>query len=346
MKKWLKIIALILGILLLAAFSLYQIYLSPAFAEKPNLSAELQIDSLRIGEQSRSYHWYAPAEKQDLNTILYVLHGSRSSGEEVRLSTSYEFDKIADEAGILIVYPTGFENHWNDCRASADYSANTADVDDFAFFEQMEAQLEKKLNSQFQYRFATGHSNGGHMCFKLALEHPDWIQGIAPISANLPINDNLDCKKQETFVPICLINGTADNINPYEGGLVEILGNASRGTVLSTDETMAYWTGLSDCSEAKTEELLDKVEGDESRVVQSSWSCAGMIQAINYKVVNGGHTIPHPEGRFPKLLGTTNQDMNAPRAIWAFFRTIREQIEMQNQELIDKETATSPPALP
>ncbi|MEM8887210.1 MAG: hypothetical protein AAGD28_04420 [Bacteroidota bacterium] len=332
MKKWLKIATIIVGLLLVATFTLYQIYLSPGFVEEPELSAKLQTDSLSLGGESRSFDWYAPSGKEDIRTILYVLHGSRSSGQEVRISTAFEFDKIADEEGILIVYPTGYGNHWNDCRASADYSANTADIDDFAFFERMEEQLEQKLGSQFQHRFATGHSNGGHMCFKLALEHPDWIQGIAPISANLPIEENLDCKKRESFVPICLINGTADNINPYEGGLVEILGNASRGTVLSTDETMAYWTSLISCSNPQSEKLADTNVEDESHIIRTSWDCQGSVQAINYQVVNGGHTIPHPKSQFPKLLGVSNQDMNAPRAIWDFFKGIREAREKQQVE--------------
>ena len=134
MKKWLKIATLIIGLLLVVAFTLYQVYLSPGFVAEPELSASLQTDSLSIGGESRSFDWYAPAGKQDIHTILYVLHGSRSSGKEVRISTAFEFDKIADEEGLLIVYPTGYGNHWNDCRASADYSANTADIDDLAFF--------------------------------------------------------------------------------------------------------------------------------------------------------------------------------------------------------------------
>ena len=323
MNKWLKIIVGIIGILFLAGFVLYQIYLVPQFVAEPNLSNDLQTKTISINDQQRTFHWYAPSGVDKVNTILYVFHGSRSSGLEVRQSMAYEFDKIADEEGLVVVYPTGYENHWNDCRASADYTANTENVDDFAFFQNLEITLEKELKVQFQHRFATGHSNGAHLCYKLALEHPEWIHGIAPISANLPIDENLDCKKTGQFVPICLINGTADQVNPYDGGLVEIMGNASRGTVLSTEKTMIYWTKLGNCSSPKVTVLEDKIPSDNSTVKQTLWTCNNTLQAINYEIVNGGHVVPHPSNQLPKILGTTNQDLNAPRAIWDFFKTVR-----------------------
>lgn len=324
MKKWLKIIIGIIGILLLVGFALYQIYLSPQFVEAPNLSNTLQTKTISVKGKERTFHWYSPLRSIPINTILYVLHGSTSNGLDIRKGMAYEFDKIADEEGVVVIYPTGFDNHWNDCRGSADYTANTENIDDFAFFQKLETILEKELNTQFKYRFATGHSNGAHLCYKLALEHPEWINGIAPISANLPIDDNLDCKKKGSFVPICLINGTADRVNPYEGGLVEIMGNASRGTVLSTDETMAYWTGLENCSAPSTTLLEDKIRTDESTVQQITWVCNNKMQAIHYKIINGGHVIPHPKNKLPKILGITNQDLNAPKAIWKFFKSLKD----------------------
>ena len=322
MKKWFRVVLLILSIVLISAFVLYRTYLTPQFVDEPKLSNSLQTKSIIVNGQERIFHWYAPQKSSGIHTILYVLHGSTSNGLDIRKATAYEFDKIADEEGLVIIYPTGYDNHWNDCRGSADYIANIEDVDDFAFFQTLESDLENTLNLKFQYRFATGHSNGGHMCFKLALERPEWINGIAPISANMPVKENLDCGSTGKFVPICLINGTADKVNPYEGGLVEIMGNASRGTVLSTDETMAYWTNMGNCSTPQYSNFEDHVPSDNSTIEQTIWYCDSTLQAINYKVVNGGHVIPHPKSKLPKILGKTNQDLNAPMAIWSFFKEV------------------------
>ena len=111
----------------------------------------------------------------------------------------------------------------NDCRGSADYQANTENIDDITFLKAIEKHLSANYSiNPFEYRFSTGHSNGGHFSFKLALEAPEWINGIAAISANLPIAANLDCQKKGEFVPVLIMNGTADPVNPYDGGLVSI----------------------------------------------------------------------------------------------------------------------------
>lgn len=44
-----------------------------------------------------------------------------------------------------------------------------------------------------------------------------------------------------------IINGTADQINPNDGGLVVLNGDSSRGTVWSSRETMQYWVDLLPC---------------------------------------------------------------------------------------------------
>ena len=323
MKKWLKIIGGILLLLLLTAVVLRQIYLTPNYVAEPTLSGKLNQTTIESGGEVRNFHWYAPKNIKG-NTLIFVLHGSTGDGEGVREQTAYEFDKLADEEGFVVVYPTGYFNHWNDCRGSADYQANRDNIDDISFFKAIEAQLSKTLNHSFKYRFSTGHSNGGHFSFKLALEAPDWIDGIAAISANLPIDDNLDCTKSGQFVPVLMINGTKDPVNPYDGGLVSILGNDSRGTVLSTDETMAYWLGLDTCQLTKNKAMLsDVVTTDDSTIEKTTWQCEGQTKAVIYKMIGAGHTMPHPKSIMPKILGTTNQDINAATEIWSFFKQLR-----------------------
>ncbi len=320
MKKWLKILIGLIGFLLLIALILQQIYLTNEYVDLPNLNGDLTTTTIQSNNQTRNFHWYAPKNIRN-KSIIYVLHGSTGTGEGVREQTAYEFDQLADKEGFVVVYPTGYANHWNDCRGSADYEANIKNIDDITFLKEIETYLSENLQVNFEHIFATGHSNGGHFCFKLALEAPDWIDGIAAISANLPIAANLDCQKSGQFVPLLLMNGTADKVNPYNGGLVSILGNDSRGTVLSSDETMAYWTKLENClKSANPIQLKDSNTSDNSNVVQIKWGCDGQTKAVLYKINGGGHTVPHTKSIMPKILGTTNQDINAATEIWQFFK--------------------------
>jgi len=321
MNKWLKILLGILLLLGLVAAILHNIFLKDSYISPPTLSGKLSEETLTSSNQERTFLWYAP-KKITSSALVFVLHGSTGTGEGVRQQTAYEFDQLADKEGFVVVYPTGYFNHWNDCRGSADYKANTDNIDDITFLKAIESTLSKKLNHSFTHRFATGHSNGGHFCFKLALEAPDWIDGVAAISANLPIDANLDCSKSQEFVPLLLINGTEDPVNPYNGGLVSILGNDSRGTVLSSDETMKYWLQLGDCAATPNQQKMDNHnKDDQSSVEKSTWQCNGTDIAILYKIVGGGHTIPHTQSLMPKILGVTNQDINAGAEIWQFFKT-------------------------
>ena len=40
-------------------------------------------------------------------------------------------------------------------------------------------------------------------------------------------------------------------------------------------------------------------------------------------MIGAGHTMPHPKSIMPKILGTTNQDINAAVEIWSFFKELR-----------------------
>jgi polyhydroxybutyrate depolymerase len=96
----------------------------------------------------------------------------------------------------------------------------------------------------------TGHSNGGQMAYKLALEAPQIIRAVAALSANLPIDTNFDCNKSGIPISIAIFNGTEDTINPYYGGTVRLGSNESRGLVLITDQTVEYWAQLAGADRA------------------------------------------------------------------------------------------------
>jgi len=322
LKKALKILGILFLLLLIIGFIGYQYMMKASLVEEPNLSGKLHTETLTFNGHERTFDWYQPS-KSNNKAILFILHGSTGNGPGTRQQTAYSFDQLAEEKGFIPVYPTGYFNHWNDCRGTADYKANIDDIDDITFLKAIESHIAQQLGNPFDYQFAIGHSNGGHFCFKLAFEAPDWIDGIVPISANIPIAESLDCTQKGQFVPMFLINGTADNINPYGGGLVVILGNDSRGTVLSTDKTMAYWASLASCATEPTKQLLpDNNVDDKTRIEQYNWQCGSSQPLQLFKVVEGGHTIPHTHNSFPRILGATNQDVDIAGEVWRFFELV------------------------
>ena len=237
-----KIKALLITLSVVAAILIagYFYLLHPTTIAQPTLNAALQTQAITLDGQQRIYHYYIPKNVKPNPALVFVFHSSLSNGNTMRQRTAYQFDVIADKEGFIVVYPDGYQRHWNDCRASADYAANTENINDVKFVRKMIDWFASQHQVNTKRVYATGYSNGGHLSFRLAMETPNMVAAIAPVAANLPIDKNLDCKKSGQPVAVALFNGTADAFNPHHGGLVSILGNDSRGEVLSSQSTINY----------------------------------------------------------------------------------------------------------
>jgi polyhydroxybutyrate depolymerase len=290
-------------------------------ASAPRLQGKLHSSALVVDGRRRTFTFYVPPRLPRRPQLLLVLHGSTKNGKQMRADTAYAFDEIADRKGFLVAYPNGYRGHWNDCRAVGDYEAKRLAVNDVTFLREMTAWFERKYKIAADQVFAVGVSNGGQMSYRLALEAPELVRGIAAIAANLPTADNQTCLPSGRPVATMIVNGTDDPLNPHEGGRAALYGLFfRRGNVQSTLATAAYWTNLARHSgpAAKTA-LPDTDPTDGTSVTQHLWS-SDTKPAVGLLIVKrGGHTIPHPEARFPRLLGRTCRDISSPQLIWEFF---------------------------
>jgi polyhydroxybutyrate depolymerase len=322
MPRFLEIAAAVLGLIVLAFAAAWgYLFYTPSIEPVPALDGELLEGSLSVDGLERHFRWYRPAKPAASPPLVFVLHGSRSDGREARRGTYYEFDRLADRHGFLAVYPDGYEQHWNDCRAAADYTANKKNIDDVGFFSAMIDFFVAEQHANPDRVYATGISNGGQLAYRLALELPDRVAAVAPVAASLPDDANLDCKKSGKPVAIMILNGTKDPMNPYEGGEVALYGIfGSRGTVLSTDATIAYFAKLAGHhGPPHIVEYPDVNTHDHSRAQLQTWSDGPGPEVVLLRVEGGGHTFPHPFHRFPRFIGATNADLDAAAEIWRFF---------------------------
>lgn len=316
----LKKILLATGLVLAVVVGLFMYYVYSPKPSLPPLSGELVDRRLTHDGLERSYSVYLPKVLSAKAPVVFVLHGSRGNGKMIRDMTVAEFDQLADRYGMVVVYPDGFDSHWNDCRRSADYEANQQNIDDVGFIAAMIDQLETDHKIDRKRVFVTGFSNGGHMVYRLALEVPEMFAGFSPIVANLPVDENLSCNKKGKAVSIAIFIGTDDPINPYEGGLVTILGNDSRGEVLSAEQTVAYWRGIAGLSKAGSEIQHSESDGDEhTRVIETRWGQGKAHEVRLYTLHGSGHVIPSTTAAFPRILGRQAGDVSAPEEIVTFF---------------------------
>jgi polyhydroxybutyrate depolymerase len=323
MAKLFKILACLL-VLAVAAISLLAWWLLhwdelPA----PQLPGVIESGTLEHDGRQREWLSYVPEAVADKPALLLLLHGSLGSGAQMRSGSFYSFDRLAEQEGFIAVYPSGFEEHWNDCRAGAGYSANTLDINDVGFLQVLVKTLVSLYDADPESVYAAGISNGGQMAFRLGLEAPELVRGVGAIAANLPVDENFDCARSGKAVATIIINGTADPVNPYQGGVVEVFGDSTRGQVRSSAESVAYWADLAGYSGAGEVRAWPERDPDDGTSVQSEhWRGAGKLPVQLVTVEGGGHNIPHPDYGAPRILGRPSHEFNTAEVLWAFFQSI------------------------
>ncbi len=318
--RWLLLLTLLLGGLLVGVYYYYFYAPEPA---PPPLSGAFSQGRLMTASGPRQFYWYQPRQIAEGAALVLVLHGSRSSSKQVRANAGFEFDLQADRYGLVVAYPDGYEQHWNDCRKDADYAANQQNIDDIAYLRQVIHWFVTERGIDPRRVFVTGHSNGGHMAYRLALEAPELVRAIAPISASLPVRDSMGCSQSAKPMSVAIFNGTADPINPYEGGLVEIFGNTSRGTVMSSLDTANYWNRLAGISGLPERISYPDRDGRADTSVELSlWRSGDGFQVRLYTLLGSGHVVPARGVRAPRFLGSTAADISGAEEIVNFFMSV------------------------
>lgn len=294
-----------------------------ALAAQPQLTGKVTRLAGTVKGMQRSYVLYIPQGLKPGAQLLFMFHGSGGDGASTREVTGYGFDVLADKYKFLVVYPDGIETTWNDCRKASQQPAHAMNIDDESFIDAIIAQTAKDYGIDTKRVFAAGHSNGGQLAYRLALERPKEFAGIAAISASIPTPDNLSCTKSDIAIPAMVINGTSDPINPFNGGMVTLGPFTKLGNVTSTRATAEYFAKIDgQTGQPVTTTLPHHDTRDPTSVQRISWEMPGKPPVIMYQVNLGGHVVPNPNYQYPEVLGRQTKDLDAPAAIWDFFSNL------------------------
>ena len=271
-----------------------------------SLSAKSQIvhDSFLIEGHYRIFHFLKPPHPNA--SLVFVLHGSGGNGERMRDATR-KLEAVAGTENILLVYPDGYKRFWNECRRTANSEANHEDINENAFFGNMIDYFKLKYEINEKHVFAVGTSGGGHMAYKLALTMPDRFSAITALIANLPDTNNIDCPERHIPIPVLIVNGTEDKVNPYQGGEVIIGNNLSLGLVRSTDRSFHYWSMLAGYRNKPKKKLLPDTDPNDGKTIEQYTYKKGKRPEVTLlKVIGGKHDYPN--------------DIDVHLEAWAFFK--------------------------
>src|SRR6202795_1251256 len=236
MKALSKILGFAVAALIVVALGFYFIEVYAPSPPNPTLSAAIQQDSIPIGSMTREFLEYVPHDISPHSPLVIVLHGSLMDAKSMREWTGYEFDRLGDQNGFLVVSPNGYKAPWNDFHSQAPFAAHTENIDDMGFVKGLIAREVAQHQIDEKHVYVLGYSNGGQMALRLALQAPEQVAGIAIAGASLPAQEDSACPEQGA-VPLLVVQGEKDPIHPINGGKVTLFWFSYRGRVLSALDT-------------------------------------------------------------------------------------------------------------
>jgi methanethiol S-methyltransferase len=277
-------------------------------------AAEAEL-SLEVDGRQRRAMIVIPEGLTPEAPLVLAYHGSGGSPERFRRFLGGELERLAGSDGFVLAYPEAFGGRWHECRAEAPSAARRLGVDDVAFSRALIGELVRAYGIDRTRVYAVGFSGGGHMAYRMALEAPDAVAGVAVIAANLVHESQLGCFRAGDLPPLSLVVGTADLINPYRGGQAISPTGVPLGRVRSAEASALYFArGTGRAPRKETD-----VQPDTGTALErTTWYDGACPVARLHTVRGGGHTVPGPASRFPRVLGKTDPAFPAVAAALDF----------------------------
>lgn len=267
--------------------------------------------SVRVGTVDRPYLLHVPPAYDALTPTpaVLALHPFATNGPMMARISG--LSGKADRAGFLVAYPNGTGRgpllRWN-LGAAAD----GAD-DDVAYLAAVIDDLSAAANADTKRVYATGFSNGGMMCYRLASELSGRIAAVAPVAGTMTAAGS----RAKRAVPVLHFHGTRDTFVSYEG---RVWREPRSARFKGVDDTIRFWARFDGCPETPVTTQVPRA-ADDGLVVRRAAYGPGRdgSEVILYTIEGGGHTWPgrKPTGAF---LGKSALDLNANDLIWDFFR--------------------------
>lgn len=253
----------------------------------------------------REYLLHVPAryDRARPTALVISMHGAAAwPAAQANIS---RWNRVADEEGFLVVYPSGrgFPRIFPMEGAGRD-----ADV---RFIGDLIDTLKASYRIDPDRIYADGLSNGGGMAFALSCTMPDRIAAVGVV-AGAQLLPSSWCPNARP-VPVIAFHGTADPIVPYEGGTT--WKTPTRNPFPSVRQFMADWAARDRCA---GEPVASRAA---AHVARLEWTnCADDTAVILYTVEGGGHAWPGGKPFARWWVGPTSDEVDASRLMWAFYQ--------------------------
>ena len=196
---------------------------------------------------SRTFDLYIPVDVEENAPLIMNLHGY------LAFSTSWmnslNLNAAADKYGFAICYPQGLstgDKQFPGTAWNADFSFT--DSDDIGFLTALTAYLQEEYGFNPDATFGCGLSNGGFMCYTMAVRAPGVFKAIASVAGTM---SSTSWEAVATAAPISIlqIHGLLDTTVPPDGSMTT---DGGWGGAPPINEILARWAEIDGLTQTKT----------------------------------------------------------------------------------------------
>lgn len=283
----------------------------------------LQLES---GGMARSFLLHLPPGHDASRRwpLVIMLHGMGGTGANAVRETGWS--ALADSEGFMVAYPNASRPDpaapaslrsnapaWAD--GSGRFHVARTHVDDVSFIRALIDRLIDEHGADRQRIYVTGFSNGASMAFRVGVELADKVAAIAPVAGAFWLDD----MRPQRAVSLFYISGTADPLNPLDGGYPKMAwggreqGGRRKAPVMTAIEA---WAAALGCSKPAASD--EQIDGVRTRTFDS---CRQDAEVKVVTVEGLGHIWAGGKNLLPEfMVGRPTDKLKATDAIWAFFR--------------------------
>lgn len=258
--------------------------------------------------ENREYLLYVPQSYNPESPVPLVVSIHGFSDWPAHHSRMTGWNKIAEEEGLIVVYPsgTGYPKRWRMPQYDGNEEGTMKDV---LFISDLIDELQLKYNIDPSRVFVNGLSNGGGMSYVAGCFLSNRIAAVGGVAGyyNFPLEN---CTP-ERALPTIAFHGTADPIVSYYGNRTD----TSDYTSPNVAEWIRSLAQLNGCS-------LEPAQLEAPELVSGIWysGCNGNADVKFYTIEGGGHTWPGGKPLPKWITGITYKDLPATRLIWEFYQ--------------------------
>ena len=264
----------------------------------------------------REYTIYIPPSIESRTNLPVIFNFHGYQGQAYNFFNRTDLIDIADENGVVLVYPQGAPldggaSHWNAAPLDSTNPSfvNKSNVNDLQFFLQLLEVVNQNNILDLNRVYAIGYSNGGMFSHFLACNTENVFAAIGDVAGTMLL-DTFDTCNPSSPIPVLKIHGTSDRVVSYNG--------YDQEGFKSVDEVINFWK---ENNKSNNDGVLENLG---STTIYSEFfntpvdvnfekytyeSDENDSEIVHYKMIGGGHWWDY----------SLDENLKTSSLLWDFF---------------------------